>query len=93
MRRAPITSGLTVRASPNGLTAKRLNLPGQVLALAEFIVKESTGWGDLRPRMSGAELVSELQRRKGGQFDPGLGQVAKALLPTAGVRTVFVNQV
>ncbi len=77
---------------PNGLTAKRISLPGQVLALSEFVVEESTDWGELRPAMSWAELVAELQQRKGSQFDPDLAQVAIALLSDAGDRTVFVNR-
>ncbi len=76
---------------PNGLTAKRLSAPGQVLALAEFIVEESTDWGELRPALSGTELVAELQRRKGSQFGPDLAQVAIALLSAAADRTLFVN--
>ena len=65
---------------PNGLRGDQIPIGGRILAVAELAAELAAG-DPVRSPYPSAEIIAELQRRAGTQFDPAVVQAAAEVLP------------
>jgi putative nucleotidyltransferase with HDIG domain len=72
--------------TPAGLPGDSIPPEGRILAVAEFIAEMRAGTS-VREPLGDADVIEELRRRRGRQFDPACADAAVRLLGAAATRT------